>query len=167
MQCNLSLSRNALRLNRRYGTARVGWSLFGAFALLALLHLIESTQAGNAGSEAALKVNAIYVLISFLLLIGMLHLEGMLKERLRVEKLEQQMRAKLEAEVKLKTAYLTRAIEELMQQMEETKRMTAIIDSSRMKEDSTTTLFDRLDARRRRNRKRKKRGPAPWLRMPG
>ena len=31
----------ALRLNRIFGTARVGWSLFWAFSLLALLHLIS------------------------------------------------------------------------------------------------------------------------------
>ena len=32
----------ALRLNRIFGTARVGWSLFWAFSLLALLHLFQS-----------------------------------------------------------------------------------------------------------------------------
>jgi hypothetical protein len=120
----------ALRLNRRFGTARVGWSLFCAFSLLALLQLVQSTASFDAGENSALKVNATYVLISFLLLIGMLHLETMLKERLHMERVEKQLRAELELEVKSKTAHLTRAIEELMSEMEETKRMGAIIETS-------------------------------------
>ncbi len=120
----------ALRLNRRYGTARVGWSLFWAFSLLALLQLIQSTTWFDAGANSTLKVSVTYVLISFLLLIGMLHLETMLKERSRMERVEKQLRAELELEVKSKTAHLTRAIEELMREMEETKRMGAIIETS-------------------------------------
>ena len=34
----------ALRLNRLFGTAKAGWSLFCAFALLALLHLVQTEQ---------------------------------------------------------------------------------------------------------------------------
>ena len=123
----------ALRLNRRYGITRVGWSLFWAFTLLAVLQLAQSTWTGS----AAIEVNVSYVLISFLLLIGMLHLETMLKERLRTEKLEQEMRVNLETEVKSKTEHLTRAIGELMMQMEETSRMAAIIESNE------TTLYTR------------------------
>src|SRR5208282_1301750 len=80
--------------------------------------------------NSALKINVIYALISFLLLIGLLHLETMLKERSRMERVEKQLRAELELEVKSKTAHLTRAIEELMHEMEETKRMGAIIETS-------------------------------------
>jgi len=120
----------ALRLNRRYGTDRVGWSLFWAFSLLALLQLIQSTTWFDASGNSALKVSATYVLISFLLLIGMLHLETMLKERVRMERVEKQLRIELELEVKSKTAHLTRAIGELMKEMEETKRMGAIIETS-------------------------------------
>jgi hypothetical protein len=120
----------ALRLNRRFGTARVGWSLFGAFSLLAMIQLVQSTESFDAGLNAALKFNVSYVLISFLLLIGLLHMESMLKERLRLECAEHQLRSALETEVKSKTAHLTRAIDELMSEMDETKRMAAIIDSS-------------------------------------
>jgi hypothetical protein len=120
----------ALRLNRRYGTSRVGWSLFGAFALLALLHLVQCVTPGRATSTVSIEVNATYVLISFLLLIGMLHLESMLKERLHMEQVELQLRADLEIEVKSKTAHLNRAIEELVQEMDATKRMSEIIKSS-------------------------------------
>ena len=120
----------ALRLNRRYGTARVGWSLFWAFSLLALLQLIQSTAAFDVVVNSAPKINVTYALISFLLLIGMLHLEAMLKERTRMERVEKQLRAELEMEVKSKTAHLTRALDELMKEMEETKRMGAIFETS-------------------------------------
>lgn len=120
----------ALRLNRRFGTARVGWSLFCAFSLLALLQLIQSTAASDVVVNAALKINVTYALISFLLLIGLVHLETMLKERLRMERVEKQLRAELELEVKSKTAHLTRALDELMKEMEETKRMGAIFETS-------------------------------------
>jgi hypothetical protein len=108
----------------------VGWSLFCAFALLALLQLVQSTASFSAGTDAVLKVNVTYVLISFLLLIGMIHLETMLKERMRMERIEKDLRAELELEVKSKTAHLTRALDELMKEMEETKRMGAIFETS-------------------------------------
>jgi hypothetical protein len=120
----------ALRLNRHFGTARVGWSLFGAFALLALLQLVQSTDHSDAGAAAALRVNVTYILISFMLLIGMLHMESMLKQRMRAEKVEQQLRAALESEVKSKTAHLNRAIVELVREVDESKRMAAIIESA-------------------------------------
>src|SRR5580698_9433039 len=80
----------ALRLNRHFGTARVGWSLFGAFALLALLQLVQSTDGSDANAAAAMRVNVTYIVISFMLLIGMLHMEQLLKQRMRAEKAEQQ-----------------------------------------------------------------------------
>jgi hypothetical protein len=120
----------ALRLNRRFGTARVGWSLFGAFALMAVLQLVQSAASLDGRTDSGLKVNVTYVLISFLMLIGLVHMEAMLKERLRLEGVEHQLRADLELEVKSKTAHLTRAIEELVSEMDETKRMSAIIESA-------------------------------------
>lgn len=113
----------ALRLNRIFGTMRVGWSLFWAFALLALLHLLQSVMANGAGVEIGLKIDVMNALISLLLLIGMVHLEALLKERVRVEREEQIMRTELEAEVRKKTNYLTRALEELQAEMDERKRV--------------------------------------------
>ncbi len=113
----------ALRLNRLFGIKRVGWSLFGAFLLLALLHLMQSIMQGGFGPELGVKVDLMNVLISMLLLIGMVHLEALLKERIRVEREEQRMRMELEAEVKKKTEYLMRAIEELQSEMKERKRV--------------------------------------------
>jgi C4-dicarboxylate-specific signal transduction histidine kinase len=125
----------ALRLNRLFGTRRVGWSLFWAFLLLALLHLMQSVMEHNAGEEIGIKIDAMNVLISMLLLIGMVHLEALLKERLRVEREELRMRGELESEVKKKTAYLTRALEELQTEIDERKRMESVAQSARWELD--------------------------------
>ena len=115
----------ALRLNRLFGTARVGWSLFWAFLLLALLHLLQSLIQFHSAIQFGVEVEVMYALISLLLLIGMVHMETLLKERMRVEREEQRMRAELESQVKEKTAYLTRAIEELQAEIDERKRVEA------------------------------------------
>jgi len=120
----------ALRLNRIFGTARVGWSLFWAFALLALLHLFQSITSFNSGAPLGVEIEVMYSLISLLLLTGMVHLETLLKERLRLEREEQRLRAELESEVKKKTAYLSRAIEELQSEIDGRKRMEAEIEKT-------------------------------------
>ncbi len=121
----------ALRLNRLFGTKRVGWSLFWAFLLLALLHLMQSIMHGGLGPEMGVKVDVMNVLISMLLLIGMVHLEALLKERMRAEREEQRLRKELELEVKKKTEYLMRAIEELQAEMDERKRMESEAQTAR------------------------------------
>jgi DNA repair exonuclease SbcCD ATPase subunit len=120
----------ALRLNHIFGTARVGWSLFWAFALLALLHLFQSITAFNSNAPLGVEVEVIYSLISLLLLTGMVHIETLLKERLRLEREEQRLRTELESEVKKKTAYLSRAIEELQLEIDGRKRMEAEIEKT-------------------------------------
>ena len=65
----------ALRLNRILGTARVGWSLFWAFSLLALLHLFQSVISFNNGTQLGVEIEVIYSFISLLLLTGMVHIE--------------------------------------------------------------------------------------------
>lgn len=113
----------ALRLNRLFGTSRVGWSLFAAFALLALLHLIQSVTPFGAGAMAGVEIGVTYSLISLLLLTGMVHMETLLQARLRLEQEEKQLRAGLESEVKKKTAYLMQAVEELQSEKAERQRM--------------------------------------------
>jgi DNA repair exonuclease SbcCD ATPase subunit len=120
----------ALRLNRIFGTARVGWSLFWAFALLALLHLFQSIALFNSGAQLGVEIEVMYSLISLLLLTGMVHIETLLKERLRLEHEERRLRAELESEVKKKTAYLSRAIEELQSEIDGRKRMEAEIEKT-------------------------------------
>ena len=123
----------ALRLNRLFGTARVGWSLFLAFFMLALLHLFQSVMPGSPGAELGVEVEVIYVLISLLLLTSMIHLETVLKERARLERQEQRIRADLESEVKKKTAYLMRAIEELQSEMDVRKQEEAEVETTHLK----------------------------------
>ena len=120
----------ALRLNRIFGTARVGWSLFWAFALLALLHLFQSITSFNSGAPLGVEIEVMYSLISLLLLTGMVHLETLLKERLRFEREERRLRAELESEVKKKTAYLSRAIEELQSEIDGRKRMETEVEKT-------------------------------------
>jgi len=128
----------ALRLNRLFGTSRVGWSLFCAFALLALLHFVQSlssTVATGSVAPAGVKIEVMYALISMLLLTGMVHMEGLLKERMRIAKFEKDLRAELENEVKKKTAYMMRAMEELQAEIDARKGMEIAI------EESTSQLF--------------------------
>jgi len=119
----------ALRLNRLFGPARVGWSLFWAFLLLALLHVVQSVTQFHA-SNLSIEMSVVYALISLLMLTAMVHLETVLKERLRVEQEERRMKAELEVEVQKKTGYLMRAIEELQAEMDERKRMEAEVDTA-------------------------------------
>ena len=126
----------ALRLNRLFGATRVGWSLFCAFTLLGLLHLIQSvTPTVDIGQQSGIKIEVMYSLVSLLLLTGMVHMETLLKERMRVARQEERMRAELESEVKKKTAYLMRAIEELQLEIDARKQMEVQM------EQSNTELF--------------------------
>ena len=120
----------ALRLNRIFGTARVGWSLFWAFSLLALLHLFQSIELFTAGAPLGVEVEVMYALISLLMLTGMVHIETLLKERLRLEREEHRLRTELESEIRKKTAHLTRAIEELQLEIDGRKRMEAEVEKT-------------------------------------
>jgi C4-dicarboxylate-specific signal transduction histidine kinase len=104
----------ALRLNRLFGAPRVGWSLFAAFAAMALLRLFLSLDLFRGMIEGG-RAEIVYVLTSILLLTGMVHLESLLKERRRVEQAEQKAQVKLESQVRQQTAELIRANEELQE----------------------------------------------------
>jgi PAS domain S-box-containing protein len=103
----------ALRLNRVFGTKRVGWLIFTVFSLLAALQLVRFWHPMGLGMDSGLTLDLFYLLIPFLLLIGMVHIETLFKERLRVEIEEKRMRGELEAEVQARTADLDRTNEEL------------------------------------------------------
>lgn len=126
----LAVAGYALRLNMLFGTARVGWSLFCAFAMLALLQLIQSANALMGDAQFNVQIEVVYVLISFLLLTGLLHMEALLKERLRMEQVEKQLRAELESQVKKKAAHLIRAIEELVSEIDERKKVQALLEEA-------------------------------------
>jgi Skp family chaperone for outer membrane proteins len=120
----------ALRLNRIFGPARVGWSLFCAFSLLALLHLFQSVSISRAEQPSAITLEVIYSLVSLLLLAALAHIEALFKERLRLEREEIRLRADLEVEVQKKTAYLTRALDELQAEIDQRKQMETEVQKS-------------------------------------
>src|ERR1035438_571713 len=125
-----SVAGYALRLNRIFGMARVGWSLFWAFSLLALLHWRQPIAFFNTGATLGVEIDVMYSLISLLLLTGMVHIETLLKERLRREQEEERLRSGLESQVKQKTAHLTRAIEELQSEIDGRKRVEAEVEKT-------------------------------------
>lgn len=118
----LGVAAYAMRLTRLFGTTRVGWSLFWSFLLLALLHAFQAVTEYQASSMFEIKIEVVYALVSLLLLIGLIHLDTILKQRLWVENEERRMRNELENEVKKKTEHLTRAIEELHLEIDERRR---------------------------------------------
>ncbi len=84
----------------------------------------------NVGAPLGVEVEVMYALISLLMLTGMVHIETLLRERLRMEREEQRLRSELELEIKKKTAHLTRAIEELQMEIDGRKRMEAEIEKT-------------------------------------
>ncbi len=128
----LGVALYALRLNRLFGMKRVGWSLFGAFGLLALLRLVQSAPHFRGATTSLVGTDLIYALISLLLLTGMIHIESILKTRAELEARFVKARAELEARFQERTADLARANDELKQtahrleaEVAERKRITA------------------------------------------
>src|SRR2546423_15293152 len=102
---------------RCFGAQRVGWVPFGVFSSLALLMLLRSWQPWNFGLSHAVAMDLLNFLIPVLLLIGMVHIDTLMRERLRVEKEEQRLRGELETQVKERTAALDTANEGLQQEI--------------------------------------------------
>jgi PAS domain S-box-containing protein len=107
----------ALRLKRVFGTKRVGWLLFTVFALLAALQFVRFWHPMGFGLDPGITLDLFYLLIPFLLLTGMVHIETLFKERLRTEQEEKRMRGELEVLVKERTIELDRANEELQHEI--------------------------------------------------
>src|SRR5215467_2107097 len=81
----------ALRLTRVFGTKRVGWVIFFVFVLLAALQLIRAWRPMGLALNPTLTLDLLYLLVPVLLLIGMVHIETIFKERLRIEQEEKRM----------------------------------------------------------------------------
>ncbi len=107
----------AFRLSRVFGTKRVGWVLFSIFSLLAVLQLLRSWQPMGWHLDPGLTLDLLYFLVPVLLLIGMVHLETVFKERLRLEQEEKRLRMGLEVEVQERTADLAEANAELEEEI--------------------------------------------------
>ena len=103
----------ALRLNRLFGARRVGWSLFAAFGLMGLLHWLQGAPSSGLTPGSSIKIGLADTFISLLLLLSLMHMETVLRQRIRAEKAEADIRANLETLVSEKTAELTRTNREL------------------------------------------------------
>src|SRR5258708_456030 len=107
----------AFRLARVFGTRKVGWLLFVVFFLLAVLQVVRAWHPMGIGLDPGLMMDLLYLLVPTLLLIGMVHIETLFKERLRLEAEEKKLRAGLEVQVKERTAQLDDANMELRQEI--------------------------------------------------
>ena len=106
----------AFRLSRVFGTKRVGWVLFTVFTLLALLELTHAWRPAL-GLDPGLTLDLLNFLVPVLLLIGMIHIENLFKERVRLEEEERRLRQGLEQQVQQRTADLARTNEELQHEI--------------------------------------------------
>jgi PAS domain S-box-containing protein len=104
----------ALRLNRLFGTHRVGWWLCGAFVAQALLCVLQLQESGAA---LPVRVGVVNVLIALMLLVAMAQIELSQRKRVRQEGEHQRARAELERLVGEKTADLVRSNEELRKEI--------------------------------------------------
>jgi len=112
----------AFRLNRVFGTKRVGWVLFTVFSLLAALQVVRSWHPMGLGLDPGFTLDLFYLLIPVLLLIGMVHIETLFKERMLVEQEEKRMRSELELQVKERTAAQDKSNPELQEEISLRKR---------------------------------------------
>ena len=80
-----------LRLHRLFGSRQVGWALVVAFLGLALLNLAGGMGSTGARREWELARSVVGAVIPVLLLIGLVHVETLFRERARVER-EQRLR---------------------------------------------------------------------------
>ena len=103
----------ALRLNRRFGVARVGWLLAAGFLLLALLYLLFFSEPFRSYPAVEMKMDIAYALASLFLLVIMVFMEVFLKERARFQEAELKSQAELKIRVEEQTAELIKANEQL------------------------------------------------------
>jgi len=107
----------AFRLSRIFGTKRVGWIIFSVFTLLAILQLVRLWQPFGVGMSPSLTLDLVNFLIPMLLLIGMVHIELLFKERLSREQDALKLQEKLELQVQERTAQLGEANEGLQREI--------------------------------------------------
>lgn len=135
----------ALRLNHFFGTARVGWSLFGAFATLAVLHLTQALGQENVRQGLGLQWSWSYLFISILLLIGLTHIEVVMRARGRAEAAERQVRRDLEVLVAEKTADLAKANQNLGEEIQGHIRSEALLEAANRQLQAALACVKRLN----------------------
>lgn len=120
----------AFRLNRTFGTTRVGWSIFSAFVLLTLIRFIQAANPVGTNLEMTAQVELIYGIVSLLLMIGMIHIEQVFRARADVESASQKAREGLEEIIRTKTGELTRMNEDLRREVESREQKERMLKQS-------------------------------------
>jgi len=133
----------ALRLGRLFRSTLMGWLLFGALSLLALLSLFLAVEPSDAGTQWGIKVDVIY---SLLLLAGMTRLYPGLKNFLREEEAKRQALDKWESQVKEQWMELIKVNEKLRQTVNRLE--TEIAERKQAQEQVEKNLQDLLAASR-------------------
>ena len=113
----LTVPSYALRLVRRFGAQRVGWFIVAAFAALGLFHLLQPARTMRFGVAPGLVSNAVLVITSGLLLLGMTHLETLLSERVQLQRKERQLHDAFQAKVAEKMTQLRATNRELIEEI--------------------------------------------------
>lgn len=113
----------ALRLNRVFGTARAGWSLFGAFVLMAAMYLAKAWLPESASSLVVVHPQVIYFVISILLLVGISHVQLQFQLRRQAEEALESYKRELESRVREQKAQLAKAQENLEAAAREHQRL--------------------------------------------
>jgi signal transduction histidine kinase len=111
----LAVPSYGLRLNRRFGSREVGWALVGAFAGLALLNLAGGMGPVGALRDWELARGVACAAIPVLLLIGLAHLETLLRERARLKRKQRLRLSELEQFLDQRNEELSEAKEEFHQ----------------------------------------------------
>jgi hypothetical protein len=111
----LAVACYALRVTRRLGVSAVGWWFFGAFSLLALVHVLTSIKPFGLAVEPGVLVNTFYEVIALLLFASIGHTEVLLWRRRNSEKAQVQERSEAETKFETQRAELTKVNGELQQ----------------------------------------------------
>jgi len=133
----------ALRLSRLFKSMLMGWVLFGALSVLALLNLFLAVEPFDAGAQWGIKVDVIY---SLLLLAGVMRFYSGLKNFLREEETKRQALDKWESQVKEQWVELIKANEKLRQTI--TRLETEVAERKLAQEEGEKNLQALLAASR-------------------
>ena len=113
----LAVPSYGLRLNRRFGSRKVGWALVVAFLGLALLNLAGGTGSAGSRLEWEWVRTVVSAVIPLLLLIGMAHVETLFKERARAEREWTLRHDELEQTLERRTEELAEAKEQFCREL--------------------------------------------------
>ncbi len=142
----LAVACYALRLSRRFGTARVGWLVFGAFSLLAVVHSFLAINPFRASLEPGIVPDLTYGLVSILLLTSIARLENSLRKRWQAENEAHQNLSAWESQVEDQVAKLTKSNSDLLRT--DARLQSELAEQKRIREEQATTFQTLMTAAR-------------------